>query len=292
MAADDVPPRDTRPAARRADHIAAEERIVRLTEEEAAAVDGARIPSAAVSHEIIRRHGLVELNRSSLALMWSGLTAGLVIGVSVLAKAVLHQPPIDGAAKLLLGGLGYSLGFVLVVLGRMQLFTESTITAVLPVATHPSRKNLRDLARLWAIVFVANMVGTFLFALGATHGGLSEELRAGMVEVSRSILHFSFSGAVAAGVPAGFLIAALVWIQSRLDGERLIAVVLLTGLIDVGHFAHVVAGSAEAWILALTGEASLGQSLSFVAAAFLGNVAGGSLLFSLLAHAQVRSDQD
>lgn len=290
MAADDVPPRDASPAAVRADHIASEERIVPLTREEADAVESARIPSAVVSHEIIRRHGLIELNRSSLALMWSGLAAGIVIGVSVIAKAVLQQPPIDGAARLLLGGLGYSVGFVLVILGRMQLFTESTITAVLPVATHPSAKNLRDLARLWTIVFTANMVGTSIFALAVVHGGLSEDLRAGVIEVSRPILHFGFSGAVAAGVPAGFLIAALVWIQSRLDGERLLAIVLVTGLIDVGHFAHVVAGSAEAWILVLSGEASPVAALSFVAAAFVGNVAGGSLLFSLLAHAQVRSD--
>lgn len=289
--ADDMPPRDVSPAAVRADHIASEEKIVRLTEEEATAVESARIPSAVVSHEIIRRHGLLELNRSGLALMWSGLAAGIVIGVSVIAKAALRLHTFDGAAGVLLGGLGYSLGFVLVILGRMQLFTESTITAVLQVATNPSAKNIRDLARLWTIVFAANMAGTLLFAVAAVHGGLAEDLRVAVVEVSRPIAHFTFSGAVAAGVPAGFLIAALVWIQSRLDGERLLAIVLIAGLIDVGHFAHVIAGSAEAWILALSGETSPAAALSFVVAAFLGNVAGGSLLFSLLAHAQVRSDQ-
>lgn len=289
--ADDVPPRPTDPASIRAGHIAAEEKIVRLTAEETVAVESGAIPSAVVSHEIIRRHGLGELNRSAWALMWSGLSAGLVIGVSVIAKTVLQQAPIDGAAKLLLGGVGYSLGFVLVILGRMQLFTESTITAVLPVATNPSRKNVLDLVRLWSIVFAANMVGTFVFALAATHGGLPSDLHDGVVEISRAIEHFTFGGAVVAGIPAGFLIAALVWIQPRLDGERLLAIVLITGLIDVGHFAHVIAGSAEAWVLALAGETSFAAAASFVAAAFIGNVLGGSFLFSLLAHAQVRSDQ-
>ncbi len=290
--ADDVPPRDESAVASREDHIASEENIVRLTREDADAVENARITPAIVSHEIIRRHGLAELNRSGLALMWSGLAAGIVIGVSVIAKAVLQQAPIDGAAKLLLGGLGYSLGFVLVILGRMQLFTESTITAVLPVATHPSGKNLRNLGRLWTIVFLANMAGTFLFALAVTHGGVSGQLREAVIEVSRAITHFSFAEAVTAGVPAGFLIAALVWIQSRLDGDRILAIILFAGLIDLGHFAHVIAGSAEAWILMLAGETSPASAVSFVGAALLGNVVGGSLLFTLLAHAQVRSDRE
>ena len=65
----------------------------------------------------------------------------------------------------LVSALGYGVGFVIVIMGNLKLFTENTITAVLPLATHPTLRNLGRLARLWVIMFCANMAKTLLVAI-------------------------------------------------------------------------------------------------------------------------------
>lgn len=63
-------------------------------------------------------------------------------------------------------GTGYAIGFVIVVVGRMQLFTETTVTAMLPVICEPNWHNFGRLARLRSIVLIAKLVGIFIIAAG------------------------------------------------------------------------------------------------------------------------------
>src|SRR5579883_1381967 len=78
---------------------------------------------AHIIHEAVRREGDDELKRSSQALAWSGFAAGLSMGFSLIAEALLagHLP--DALWKPLISKLGYSAGFLIVILGRQQLFT-------------------------------------------------------------------------------------------------------------------------------------------------------------------------
>ena len=104
-----------------------------ITEREVEDVEELSTPRTPVIYEVVRRLGDEEMERPAISLWWSGVAAGLSISFSLLAQAILQSHLPDAPWRPLVSGFGYSVGFLMVVLGRQQLFTESTITAVLPV---------------------------------------------------------------------------------------------------------------------------------------------------------------
>lgn len=263
-----------------------------LSDKEREAVSDRSAASARVIHEVVRRRGDQELERPIGSLIWSGLAGGVAISASVLGEALLESRLPQAAWTPLVASIGYTLGFVIVVLGSLQLFTESTLSAVLPVATHPSPDNLRRLLRLWSLVFVANMVGT-LFISGLNNYGLigSPEQRDAMLALSRKLLEHGWFDTVKLAIPAGFLIAAVPWVLPASRGQQFLVVFFLTYFIALGGFAHVVAGSGEAWLLAFSGETTFAHAMfAIILPALLGNIIGGTGLFAVLAHAQVKQE--
>lgn len=265
---------------------------VDLSDEERRSVDERKSAPARVVHEIVRQQGIEELERPIASLFWSGIAAGVSICTSVLAEASLRISLPAGPWREPVSRLGYSVGFIIVILGRLQLFTESTVTAVIPLATKPSLASLWRTLRLWAAVCSANLIGTFLFALFVHVGGLGvDALPGAMLEVSRKILGHDVAHNFLAGIPAGFLIATVVWMLPSAEGAKLWVIGLLTSLITLGGFSHVIAGSSEAWLLMLSGEMTGGQAIGgYILPALGGNIVGGTGLFALLAHAQVRQE--
>jgi formate/nitrite transporter FocA (FNT family) len=198
----------------------------------------------------------------------------------------------DSPWKPTLAAFGYSVGFVVVILGRLQLFTESTIVAVLPLATNLSWRNLARTLRLWALVFAANMTGTLVVALILPRAGLvsGAQLQA-MLEIAGHLTEMSPGSAFARGIPAGFILATVAWLLPNARGQEIWIVTLLTYIVSLAGFSHVIAGSAETWLLVTTGQAGLGFALfGFILPALAGNIIGGTGLFAVLAHAQVRSE--
>ena len=126
-------------------------------------------PEARVIHEIIRADGEKELERGVSALSWSALGAGLSMGFSFFTMAILRSGLPETSWSKLVSGFGYTIGFLIVVLGRQQLFTESTLTAVLPLLTRKDMKTTYQIGRLWSIVLLGNLVGTFIFAWLISH---------------------------------------------------------------------------------------------------------------------------
>lgn len=242
-----------------------------------------------VIYEIVRREGEAEMERPAISLLWSGIAAGVSISFSLLAQAALYIHLPAAGWRPLVSGFGYSFGFLIVVLGHQQLFTENTVTVVLPVAAEFTAANLRALLRMWAIVFAANMIGTLVAALFWNFAPvLTPELHAAMFEISR---HAMASGPVSMffkGIAAGFLIAAMVWLLPSAEGAQFHIVTILTYLIAIGGFAHIVAGSVEVFMLLVSGQLGFGSLLvGFIIPVLAGNVIGGTALFALISYAQV-----
>lgn len=250
------------------------------------------VASARLVHEIIRQRGIEELERPFWSLLWSAIGAGFVIGLSPYAMGVLAVTLPAGTASSLWLAFGYTLGFVLVIAGRMQLFTESTVTAVLPAVTTPTWNNTLRTLRLWGIVLAGNLIGTLLFGCFVQYDvahqiAIGEEIRRLSAEamVEYSAAPFSM------GVPAGFMLAALVWSMTNLKQQEIFAVILVTWFMSLAGVAHSVVGSAEMWVAVLDGQISLQDGLlGFLLPAALGNLVGGAGLFALLAHAQVKPE--
>ncbi|HEY1540860.1 MAG TPA: formate/nitrite transporter family protein [Xanthobacteraceae bacterium] len=260
-----------------------------FTEREIEDVEERSSPSTPVIYEIVSRLGEEEMARPVTSLWWSGVAAGLSISFSLFAQAVLRMHLPDAPWRPLITGFGYTTGFVMVVLARQQLFTENTLTVVLPVMADSKRENVESLVRMWGVVFLANMVGTLVAALFCTFTPvLPPELRASMLAVSAEIQHLGWAEAFFRAIGAGFLVAAMVWLLPGAEAAQFYVIVLMAYLISIGGFVHVVAGSIEAFMLVLNGKMGVWPMLAdFFAPVLIGNIVGGTALFALLAYAQV-----
>ncbi|OYY67859.1 formate/nitrite transporter family protein [Sphingomonas sp. 28-63-12] len=263
-----------------------------MTETTPGDVDELKAASAQELHRAVREEGQEELDRPASSLFWSGLAAGLTISASLLAEGTLEAHLPDSPARPLLAALGYPMGFLLVILGRMQLFTESTITAMLPLVTAPSRWALLSTLRLWGIVIGANLVGTSLAAAAIVWGWPGDPaIRAGMIHVSHAVIAFGPFSTLLNAIPAGFLIAIIAWALPNAREQSFFVIFAVTYLVAIGGFSHSIVGSNEAFVLIFSGEAGAGRVLfGFLVPAILGNLVGGAGLFAVLAHAQVKDE--
>lgn len=260
-----------------------------LSREEDDVVEERHRLRAPVIYEIVREEGEEELQRPVTSLWWSALTAGLAMGFSLVAEAALRIHLPEALWRPLVANIGYTVGFIIVILGRQQLFTENTITPILPLAASFSMGKLRRVALMWLVVFVANMVGTFVFALFNTLlPGTSPALHDAMLAIGREGMQAGWFDMMIGAIGAGFLIAAIVWLIPSAEGAKLLVVFIFTYLIGIAGFHHIIAGSADAFLLLLGGEMLVADVvLRFMLPVFAGNVIGGTALFALLAYAQV-----
>jgi formate-nitrite transporter family protein len=249
-------------------------------------------PESIVLHEAMVLKGEHELDRPAASLFWSGLAAGIAISASILAEGALHHRLPDMPWRELVTGWGYAFGFVIVIMGRLQLFTEHTVVAVTPALAEHSTGNWGKLARLWAIVFLANQIGAFVAALAYARFGLTgPELTAAMIEVSQKGADRDFAEMLLQAIPAGFIIAAIAWLIIAAKTGHFWVIALLAYLIAIGQFPHVVASACGAYMLALTGNAPLLWPITgFVLPSLIGNVIGGTGLFALLNYAQIKEE--
>jgi len=249
-------------------------------------------PRTPVIYEIVRRYGEEEMARPAFSLWWSGLEAGLSMSFSLLAQAILqmHLPEADW--KRLVVSFGYPVGFIMVVLARQQLFTENTITVVVPVTAEPSGRNFWRAGRMWAIVLAANLVGTLVAALFCTFTPvIGPELRYAMLELSAEGMRYGWVEMAFRAITSGFLMATMVWLIPASDEAQFFVIVVITYLIGVGGFPHIVAGSVESLLLVANGELGIGAMLGgFALPVLIGNIVGGTVLFALLSYAQVMKE--
>ena len=224
--------------------------------------DNSRL-TALMIYEILRREGEDELNRPATSLWWSGMAAGLSISFSLIAEGALRSRLPDTPWRPLVTGLGYTVGFLIAVMARHQLFTENTITVVLPVAARLTVANLARMGRLWGLVLVANLAGTLLAALVCTHAPVvPPEIRDAMLAISQeSVSHPPLEIFVKA-IAAGFLIAGMVWLLPSANATQFQVIILMTYVIAIGGFAHVIAGSFEGFMLVASGRLQIWPMLA------------------------------
>ena len=257
-------------------------------------VEHLKAANAVELHKAVREEGQDELDRPAVALLWSAFAGGLAINASLILEAALRMHLPDTGWRELVTALGYPAGFLIVVLGRLQFFTESTITAMLPLATEWSGRALARTLRLWGLVLFANLFGTAV-AAGATAGGLlgiaqGDALGHEMVAVARTVDELGAWDTLINAVPAGFLVAAIAWTLPNARQQSFLVIFAFTYMIGVAGFSHSIVGSVEAFLLLWSGEIDGVRCFGIIASAVAGNLIGGAGLFALLAHAQVRSD--
>jgi formate/nitrite transporter FocA (FNT family) len=260
-----------------------------LTERQKEEAEDRTSVSAVVVHEAIRLDGDEELNRPMSALAWSGLAAGLSMGFSFVGEGLIRVHLPDTPWRPLLTNLGYPLGFLIVVIGRQQLFTENTLTAIIPLLSSRKWSTFLAVMKLWAIVLAANLLGAHVFAWAAADTTfLRNDVQNALLQLAQEALAVSFPTALWRGVFAGWLIAMMVWMNAASDASRIPIIFTLTYVVGLAGLTHIIAGSVEILYLVMVGACSWWTYLGgYMIPTLFGNIIGGVALVSALNHAQV-----
>ncbi len=278
-----------RPGGSSADAEAEKVKSPDLSEQEIEKAEREAPMNADITFEVIRRRGEEELSRPSAALFFSGLAAGLSMGFSLVSEALLSTHLPDAGWTPLVSKLGYSVGFLMITLGSQQLFTENTLTAIIPLLSRRTRSALLDVARLWAVVLAANLIGAVIFALGAADTTVFDPpTKAALLAIGVDAASGTGTQLFLQGIFAGWLIALMVWMLPATQGGQVPIIVTMTYIIGLGGFPHIVAGSVEVlYAVGADGLSWADYALRYAPPTLVGNVVGGVALVSALNYAQV-----
>ena len=248
-------------------------------------------PTAVQIYQQVSRIAKGELSRPNKALALSGLVGGLTMGLTALAVSTVTAALGHGSAALFTAYLLYPLGFMAVILGRGQLFTENTLYPVALILAE--RRHFLATLRLWSIVFPANIAGALLFALlCARTGALQPQILAAMTDFGTVAAGVPPSHVFWSGVVGGWIIAMVAWLVSgshSITGS--VAIIWsLTFIVGLGHFAHCIATSGEILAAVLSNQLSALTYLKWLLPATAGNITGGVLLVTLLEYGQAKLD--
>lgn len=243
-------------------------------------------------YEIIRRDGIEELMRPFKSLFLSGVGAGILVSFSFVCMAVLQSFLPNQPWAPLITKWGYTVGFVLVILCRAQLFTENTITTVIPLFKPFTWKKLGAVLRLWHLVLAGNLVGTSLVAVFLTTPGLLNlDFIVEMQAIAHHVSAFTWQENLLRGIPSGILIAAIVWMMPTARQFALFLVAFITYFIAAGDFTHIVVGSCEMMYAVLNGMASpYDYIFQFLVPVGAGNIIGGTGVFTMLGYRTINGE--
>jgi formate/nitrite transporter FocA (FNT family) len=255
--------------------------------EEEKQVEERTSPGGHIVYRAVQQEGEDELERSNSALAWSGLAAGLSMGFSLMTEGLLRSRFPETPWRPLIAKFGYSVGFLVVILGRQQLFTENTLTVILPLLRKRDLRTFGNVVRLWSIVLAANLVGGFLIAwvLGHTNA-VNPNVRQAMKELGLLSMNHDFLTLMVRGIFAGWLIALMVWLLPFAETARVGVIIIITYVVGIGEFSHIVAGSVDAFYLVGTGVKTFGQYFAYMVPILIGNIIGGSSIVATIAHAE------
>ncbi len=254
---------------------------------------GTRLTAVEI-HDNILEPAEKEIERPAAALVWSALSAGLIIGFSFLAGAFVSELVPESHRRAAVAAV-YPLGFIFVIMARNELFTENTLVPVVPFLEHRDRERFVKLVRIWVLLLFANLLGAAIFAWALARTPMVEPgLRPALDYLAIEATSGGFSRVLYGGVFAGWLMALLAWLlgSTQSTGAQIALIWLCTFPIAALGFPHSIAGSVEAFYLAATGRGSFGAMLGdFVLPSVLGNAAGGVLLVALLNYGQVAAEK-
>jgi formate/nitrite transporter FocA (FNT family) len=174
------------------------------------------------------------------------------------------------------------------------LFTENTLTVILPLMRHGDRKTFNNVARLWSVVLGANLVGALAFAFVAAKTSLFDPaVVSAFREIGHKAMEPGFLTILIRGVLAGWLIALMVWLMPAAESARLWVIVIITYVVGIGEFSHVIAGSTEVLVLVASGEKTFVQYVAgYLVPTLAGNVIGGVSLVAAFAHGQFVTSEE
>lgn len=237
--------------------------------------------------------GLAEHHRSPRGLFVSSLAAGLEVGFTLFLGGLLYtllNPHVSDYAMHLILAFSYPIGFIFVIIGRSELFTEHTTLAVIPVLRGSA--TMKSLLRLWGIIYVGNLIGGYMMAviltgLGPSMGIISDHA---FYHLAYKLVEYDWLVTLGSSILAGWLMGQLSWLvtSSQETISRIVMVVLITSLIGLGGLHHSIVGSIEVIAGVIASEITMKQYLHFQWWTTIGNILGGVVFVSMIKFSTIK----
>jgi formate-nitrite transporter family protein len=244
-------------------------------------------PSAEDIYQQVSTSARQELQRSTTALALSGFGAGAFMGLSAMGTAIALALLGASPNARIISRMFYPLGFIVVIIGRSQLFTENTLYPVALVLTE--RSQLWNTLRLWAVVLPTNVLGALAFAaLASRTPALEPSFVNALAALGAKALSHPASTVFWSGIIGGWIIALAAWLVSAshsITGSVMV-IWMLTFIIGLGDFAHCIASSCEIFVTVLTHHAPWLAFFQWFGPAVAGNMVGGICLVTILEYGQ------
>src|ERR1700760_1577744 len=203
-------------------------------------------PTAEDIYQQVAQNAKTELKRSTISLAISGFAGGIFMGLSGLGSALVLGFFGTSPTTHFVASMFYPIGFIVVIIGRAQLFTENTLYPVALVLSE--KRELWNTLRLWCTVLPANVCGALAFgALASRTSALPPETKQALVRLGLQAAHMTPANIFWSGVTAGWIIATAAWLVSgshSITGSVMI-LWILTFVVGLGNFAHCIATSGE-----------------------------------------------
>lgn len=238
--------------------------------------------------------GLAEFKRPAKGLFISSLTAGMEVGFSVLFMCTIYSmfyETVSTEALTLYLSLCYPIGFIFVIIGRSELFTEHTALALLPVLR--GSVSVVNLLKLWGIVYAGNIIGGYVFGYILSHVGVN----VGFIKIeaftylAHHLLEYDWDSILLSAILAGWMMGLLGWLvtSSQETISRIVLIIMVTFIIGLAGLHHSIVGSIEVFLGALTSpDISMTDYLHVQFWATLGNLLGGTVFVALLKFSHIR----
>lgn len=240
----------------------------------------------------VEKNARDELRRSTHALAFSGLAGGLTMGLTGIGVAVTYVSVGDVPARQFLSYLFYPIGFIAVIIGRAQLFTENTLYPIALILSE--RRHVMETARLWTVVFFGNVLGAIGFAaLAIASDALTQDVHDTLVRLGSQAAQGTNGHIFWSAVIGGWIIALVAWLvtASHWTIGQIAVIWLLTFVVGAGHFAHCIASTGEIMSAVIAGSVPFSRYLQWLALATAGNVFGGVTIVTVLNFAQVHAGE-
>ncbi len=223
--------------------------------------------------------GEQRLGRDWSAMLATGLMAGLEVGIGILAMLVV----IERTGSQMLGGVAFSVGFLALLLGHSELFTEGFLIPV--TTTVAGRARWVDLLRFWAVTLVTNLIGGWVITWFAIQG--FPQIRATAVKSASGFIDAGIGvRSLALGVLAGAVITLMTRMQHGTESEpaRIVASVASAFVLAGMPLFHSILDSLVIFAALHTGHTRFGYLdwLGWLGWAVLWNMVGGIGLVTLL----------
>jgi len=240
--------------------------------------------------------GLKEFKRSNSSLFISAFAGGLEIGFSLLFMSTiftLFGQDLSPAFLKFSLALCYPIGFIFVIIGRSELYTEHTALAMLPVLSGSVK--LKDLFVLWGLVYLGNLIGGYFFSgllsqVGPVIGFVNAEA---LYHIAHELVNYDWHVIFLSALLAGWMMGLLGWLvtSSQETTSRIIVIILVTFIIGLTGLHHCIVGSIEVFSGWLSSpDIYFSDYLKFQTWATIGNTIGGAVFVAILkyGHASVK----